>query len=264
MSQIKDFLKGTEENNQLKEQLQLLVSLAKSKLDGMTHEIENAFVNKETEQKFRVVPGTSTEWITEYRVNAGSECNKQISEVVDAFFEGKMVEGFKKLISTALNSFIGERSAGEQYKKYYFITMEHNTLIRVDVACWKYQFSSKNVIANVENAFCYSFCKSVVDYDTVSMSVLINQVSKLVHDDLSQVKEYLTEIREIFSFLAEMSGQNMLRSAGRPQLMANGCDSDEVQPIADVPPITNDVQEENVQKIKASMKMRYNIEDIFA
>lgn len=263
MSQIKDFLKGTEENNQLKEQLQLLVSLAKSKLDGMTHEIENAFVNKETEQKFRVVPGTSTEWITEYRVNAGSECNKQISEVVDAFFEGKMVEGFKKLISTALNSFIGERSAGEQYKKYYFITMEHNTLIRVDVACWKYQFSSKNVIANVENAFCYSFCKSVVDYDTVSMSVLINQVSKMVHDDLSQVKEYLAGIREIFSFLAEMSGQNMLRSVGRPQLMANGCDSDEVQPIADVPPITNDVQEENVQKIKASMKMRYNIEDIF-
>lgn len=109
MSQVKDFLKGEEENNQLKEQLQLLVSLAKSKLDGMTNEIENAFLNKETEQKFRVVPGTSTEWITEYRVNAGSECNQQIGEVIDSFFEGKMVEGFKKLISTALNSFLSEK-----------------------------------------------------------------------------------------------------------------------------------------------------------
>lgn len=256
MSQVKDFLKGEEENNQLKEQLQLLVSLAKSKLDGMTNEIENAFLNKETEQKFRVVPGTSTEWITEYRVNAGSECNQQIGEVIDSFFEGKMVEGFKKLISTALNSFIGERSAGEQYKKYYFITMEHNTLIRVDVACWKYQFSSKNVIANVENAFCYSFCKSVVDYDTVSMSVLINQVSKLVNDDLDQVKEYLAQIKEVFGFIEDISGKRVLRSAGGSELLANGCDSNET-------PLIQNVQEENVQKLKASMKPRYNIEEIF-
>lgn len=256
MSQVKDFLKGEQDNAQLKEQLQLLVTLAKTRLDVITAEMENAFLNKETEKKFRVVPGTSTEWITEYRVNAGSECNKQIGEVIDSFFEGKIVEGFKKLVSTALNSFIGERIAGEQYKKYYFITMEHNTLIRVDVACWKYQFSSKSVIANVENAFCYSFCKSVVDYDTVSMSVLINQVSKLVNDDLDKVKDYLKQIQDVLTFIDSMNRKPVLRSKNGAEFLTDKCDLKEF-------PISKNIEEKNVKKLKESMKPRFDIDEMF-
>lgn len=245
MSHVTQLLEDKQADENLKEQLQLLVTLAKSKLEIMTTDIENAFLNKETEQKFRVVPGTSTEWITEYRVNAGSECSAQIGEVIDAFFEGDMVEGFKKLISTSLNSFIGERTAGEQAHKYYFITMEHNTIIRVDVACWKYQFSSTQVITNVENAFCYSFCKSVVDYSTVSTTLLLNQISKIVGDNIDLIKDYMTKIKEVLKMVEEFSTNSALK--------------DDANKLS----INMNPGKEVVEKLQASMKNRYSTDEIF-
>ena len=60
---------------------------------------------------------------------------------------------------------------GESNDHKYFVVIHNNCLIRLDVAIWRYNFSNANVIFNVDNAFCYLFCMSVVDHTKVGFRV---------------------------------------------------------------------------------------------
>ena len=197
MPHIKDFINSQEKGKELIEPLEILVSLAESKLRAMEKEIEYEFVNHKKGAEIQIVPDTNTDWVSDYRVNIEKDCTKEIAEVIDYFFCGQAKEYLKKIVTLALDDFIGGCEAGESKKKLFFLTVEHDTLIRVDVACWKCRFSNESEVENVENTFCYSFRKSIVDSSTVSKTVLLQQVSQLIGDDVEPVQEYLNYLEKM-------------------------------------------------------------------
>lgn len=168
-----------------------------------------------------IIPDSVTNFQEGYTVSSTETAEAGIGEAVDQFFSGDAKDGFKTVVHSAINVLFNDTSAGEQMKKYYFVTMEHNTFVRVDVAIWKYYFSQKGLTDDVQQAFCYTFVKSIVDHTKVSKDTIINLVSSYVGDDLDKVRDYLKKMKELYEFLDDQNESlHALKARVMPLLLA--------------------------------------------
>ncbi|CCA67374.1 hypothetical protein PIIN_01205 [Serendipita indica DSM 11827] len=143
-----------------------------------------------------------------------------------------------KFVSTSPSTLPGNNQAGEIEEQKLFMYVEHNTVIRIDTrACdvlvkglikanddtlqmWKYNFSRKGIIADVQNVFgCEDelnwlnwfsdklldvLCSSVVDPSTLEINELVYLLSEFQGD--KNVGDY---INQLISPSAPSSGQQM-------------------------------------------------------
>ena len=159
------FTGADEKAAQSKERLELLKNAAIAHLTIAKDEIANMLRGQGGGMSdLYIIPDSIKEFQEGYTVTDTETPDAGIGEAVDQFFSGETKEGFKTVIKSAINVFFADTTSGEQMKKYYFVTMEHNTFVRVDVAIWKYYFSQKSLADKVQQSFCYTFVKSIVDH----------------------------------------------------------------------------------------------------
>ncbi|KAH6908487.1 hypothetical protein BKA70DRAFT_1427079 [Coprinopsis sp. MPI-PUGE-AT-0042] len=196
-----------ESKARMREQLDFLVNAANSKLDKYQNELDDMFTDPATVEK-KSVPGIrAIRWDRGYRVGVSEEnAGSGLNEIVDGFFGmiegGSVVGGFKKIVSGALGTILGNRNAGEQEEQKFFIFMKENAVIRIDVKIWRYNFSSKGVMAETENVLCYIFCTSVVDSSKLKMDEFSYLLSEYAGDD--GVKDYVEKLISIWTSIAKM------------------------------------------------------------
>ena len=135
---------------------------------------------------------------------------------MDMFFNGEdeVKQGFQKLIKTALDTLIGNTAMGEHEEKMFFIYPENFAIVRVDVKCYKYCFSSSGVIANTENVFCYTMAKSIVDHTKVSIDELLYMVTEMIGaDKLDEVEKFVEKLKKIWNMLENKAPNDVLQMA---------------------------------------------------
>ncbi|CAE6365388.1 unnamed protein product [Rhizoctonia solani] len=197
---ISTLLTGTSADAQVKEQLQFLVNSATERLNRYQLELENGFADK-TEISRHSIPGNrALRWPSE-----------AVSGAVDSFFEaagGKggakdnVVSGFKHVVTGALNAFLGNARAGEHEEQKFFVFMQHNAIIRLDVKLWRYNFSSDGIIAQQQNVLCYIICSSVVDRSVLTFDELIYLISEHAGDD--DVEAYIDSLAKIWRKMEDL------------------------------------------------------------
>lgn len=205
MAKLRDLLDNSQEA-QTREQLQFLVNAAMGKLDAQKEKLEKTFLNPSSEEKIRVIPDTMIQWYDEYRCNVKTGVSAAMDQVVDSFFEGEkgLKDGFKNLVKTAMSTILGNESAGESQQNVYTVFMEHNAIVRVDISTWRYNFTSEGVIGKVKDAFCCTFCKSVVDHRKVRLDTLLYLISRQAGDDKDKVKAYISALKEMWQMLEDL------------------------------------------------------------
>ena len=119
------------------------------------------------------------------------------------------------MVKSAISTLFADTTAGESSKTYYFVTMEHNVFVRVDVYIWKYYFSQKSIQDDVQQAFCYTFCKSIIDHKKVSLDTLIYLTSSYVGDDLPKIQSYVEQMRQLYQDLEPQSPRDAANGAMR-------------------------------------------------
>jgi uncharacterized protein YlzI (FlbEa/FlbD family) len=203
MAKIRDLLDQSDEA-EIKEQLQFLLNAAKGKLDEQKELLEKVFLNPSFEEKIRVIPDTEIKWYDEYRYNVKQGASDAIDQVIDRFFTGEkgQVEGFKSLVKAGLSKILDNESAGECQENIYFVGMEHNAIIRVDVSSWRYNYTSNG---HVKDVFCCTFCKSLVDHTKVRLDTLVYLISEQAEDEFDKLKDYITKLKEIWALLEPQS-----------------------------------------------------------
>jgi hypothetical protein len=96
---------------------------------------------------------------------------------------------------------LGNASIGECEDKQFFIIPQHNAIIRIDTKCWRYNFSSKGIITESENIFCYLCCKSIVDHTALDDDEFTFYLSQAAGDDPDKVIAYTNKLKEIWKNL---------------------------------------------------------------
>ncbi|KAG8935894.1 hypothetical protein FRC00_010098 [Tulasnella sp. 408] len=222
-------VENTEKNKEaVKEQLDFLVCMADNRLDHYQSELEQMFLDKGSVRNRQVPGGRALRFSRGYRVGVTSQASDGIKDVVNTFFgvseDGKptgqdtktrLIDGFRKTILLGLDDFLGNVSAGEQSENKFFVFMQHNAIIRIDLRIWRYNFSSKTVLAEAENVLAYIFCLSVVDHKALTKDELLYLLTECASGgDVTELVGQLTNLWQTLQ--AEASDEDDLGGDDAP------------------------------------------------
>ena len=87
---------------------------------------------------------------------------EQVESAIGNFFDGDLAGGAKELILTGVDELLGNFSIGENEAEDMLILWESNSLLRVDVYYWKWNFSMKGVVDVAQNVFAMYCVKRVM------------------------------------------------------------------------------------------------------
>ena len=114
------------------------------------------------------------------RVSVSNVPDEGITTSIKEMFGGNIIQGLSSLIGVALNKFLGNAQAGASEQNDYHIVFSNNTLMRIDVMFYKYEFSSKGGENERRNGFCYCTQASVLDLKKVSPQVLLYELTRTI------------------------------------------------------------------------------------
>ncbi|CEL58559.1 hypothetical protein RSOLAG1IB_08634 [Rhizoctonia solani AG-1 IB] len=203
----------TKPSKDVQEQLTFLVASATERLNRYQTELENGFSDKTSIQRKSIPGNRAIRWAREYTVDVTEGASTNVNTIVDGFFavgkaatdpdedpkkkKDNVVEGFKSIVNGSLKAFIGNAEAGEHEEEKFFVFVQHNAIIRIDVRLWRYNFSSDGgAIAGKKNVLCYIICASVVDRAALTFDEMIYLLSEHAGDD--KVEAYIDDLARIW------------------------------------------------------------------
>lgn len=214
VNKIKDITGQTEKEKQLREQYTFLQKMAEAKCEQFKSELDKMFLSPEIE-KCQVVGNRAIQYFSSQHVDISTNCSDSIKTAINMFFKGgdDVKSGFKELVEVALDTIISNTSIGEQEDKLFFVYPENFAIIRVDVKCYKYQFSSAGIISDSQNVFCYSMCKSIVDHTKLTIDELLYMVTEMLGEtNIEKVEAFIKQLKNVWKMLENSSPQTTLKN----------------------------------------------------
>lgn len=213
---LNDLTGADEKAQQARERLDLLKNAAVAHLEIAENDIADSLAGKGRGLSgFFIVPDSVQNFQRGYTISTGETVDAGISTAVDQFFSGNVKDGFKTVIKSALSVLFADTQTGEQKKDYYFVTMEHNAFVRVDVSIWKYYFSQKGLTDDLQQAFCYTFVKSIIDHKKVSADTMIYHISEQMNDDMEKIQSFVSSLKDLHKQLESLDPHTVANRAIR-------------------------------------------------
>ena len=138
-----------------------------------------------------LVAVVDTKKFSSFRAESG--VGAKVDKAVSSLFDGKFMGGFKSAVSTALDTFLGNATAGKQENTEFHVVFDRNALIRIDLYYYKYEFSSRKLKDHAKNMFCYVAQVAVLDILEINPMVTLYELSKSVGGSVSEFKEDLIQ-----------------------------------------------------------------------
>jgi hypothetical protein len=209
------------------EQLSFLVNAANAKLDKYQADLNEMWLDSTGTTAKKMVPGRrALRWERGYHVGIHKEElvhpwgdgiieRDGLDDIIDRFFsatsvkdvtDGKsIITGFKKHVRSTLYYILTNTNAGEQEDQRFFVFVQHNAIIRIDIKLWRYNFNSTEVMAKSTNVLAYVFCVSVVNHMDLSVDELTYLLSEHAGD--CDVKKYVDYLLGVWKKIYEIKKQ---------------------------------------------------------
>lgn len=176
---------------EVKEEIKVLEKLGHSIMEAQSERMEaKAYEDK----SLPIVAIVDT--IKMASMSAQSGASDNVHGIVDSLFSGQILDGFKKAVTTAVDTFLGNAEAGEDERSEFHVIYSNNAMLRVDVYFYKYQFSSEALKKHGSNLFCYVAQIGVLDTSKTSPQVILYEVTKSIGGDVEDAKKLLQKDAE--------------------------------------------------------------------
>ena len=170
---------------------------------------QNILNGKQGDQQIHA--GTVVELERYYSVDAkeNSEIGEEAGKMIESFVSNEIMEGVKTILTRGANILFGSKSAGESEYSQMLILWEYNTLVRIDVYHWKYQFTSNEIMNSVESIYAAFAMKRVVDVAKVRSAVLVYSISRAAdtYEEDVDVKEIVDKALELHKEAKKIKAQ---------------------------------------------------------
>lgn len=211
MAQIRELLDQSQEQ-QTREQLDFLLVAAKAKLNVFQSEIDDIYRFPEKQQGIQVVGARAVASYREYRADVSQGVDSKVSELIDKFFSGTeegIKNGFIDVIKVGLNTILGNESAGEQEQHFFCVVPNGLVITRMDVKCWRYNYTSTGVIGKIKNAFCFYTSLATVNLKSLTPEEIVFFYQQLIGPDIDKIKAFLEKLNELYHFLEPKSPEEV-------------------------------------------------------
>ncbi|KAF4446899.1 hypothetical protein F53441_9530 [Fusarium austroafricanum] len=179
------FLQGDREaTEQALQDMDILHKAMELQLDQFDSQFEEKSLSQPSSTRSEIPFSRSTrkERFTNVQIKDGPK--RTISRVIDSLFnhyreeyDRAVFEGFKEVVENALAPFMHTTDIGQYEEKKYFIFVIRDTLVRIDVMIWRWNFTKKGFSNNIQSATGYVLYTSVVDESVLETSEFVSLIS---------------------------------------------------------------------------------------
>lgn len=164
---------------EVKDQIKVLEELGNSIMDAQSERMQAKALE---DTRLPIVAIVDT--LKNSHISAHDGVGQGVNKVVDNLFNGDFLKGLKNALTTAVNTFLGNAEAGRDEMSEFYVVFEKNALLRVEVYCYKYQFSSEALKKHGSSMFCYVAQIAVLDAMTTNSQVILYEVTKSIGDKM--------------------------------------------------------------------------------
>ena len=178
LSTVRDQLDlSGEEKSKMEEQLNILEKMVISQLKEKRTQI---IAGQRHDQEIHV--GTIVHEHREVFIQLEQNADKTITGVGDAlksFVHGDFIDGLEEIVKVGAGIVLGNTSMGEHETSDMLIVWTNNSLLRVDVYYYRWNFSSHDIINNTQGVLGVLAVKRVIDLTETDPQVLVWAISRL-------------------------------------------------------------------------------------
>lgn len=207
-SSREQFAISEEEKLKTQERLNVLEKMVNYHLDSAINSMLNG---KRGDQQIH--SGTVVECTKQMNVQLSVKESDKLEDAIDKFFGGEVKEGFKSLVTGATDAVLGNTSMGEHEGENMFIQWSDNALLRLDAYYYRWNFSSHEIIQNVEGVIGVVVMKRVIDLTKTDPQVLTWAISRQAKKTSVNEEEATEMIDEAVTIIKKVSSlQEVLKS----------------------------------------------------
>ena len=167
---------SNEERIKQEERLNLLEMMVNSRLEIAKQKILNGEANDQ-----QIHAGTVVEYTQQINIALSKATTPDLLVAITEFMGGTMdsaLSGFAKIIKVGVDSVLGNSSMGQHEGTNMFIMWTENALLRLDAYFYRWNFTSNEVIKDVEGASGVIMMKRVIDLTKTDPQVLTWAISR--------------------------------------------------------------------------------------
>ncbi|KAK3730935.1 hypothetical protein QZH41_000562 [Actinostola sp. cb2023] len=132
-------------------------------------------------------------------IGAESGVGDKVGGTLNELFKGNLMDGLKQGLTVALDEFLGNAKAGRQEMTQFHVAFDSNSLLRIDVYFYKYEFHSEGLKKHGRNMFCYVAQVGVLDCIKIDPQVTLYELTKSVGPENIQDAKKLLEDETTFA-----------------------------------------------------------------
>jgi len=209
---------GDAEKQKKAERLNLLEKMVKSHLAIAKREMLSGEKNDE-----EIHAGTIVEYSELVSVSITTTPSPDLESAINSFFGGNLESGFVNLIKVGVETVLGNNSIGQHEGTNMFILWIDNALLRLDGYYYRWNFTSTEVIEDVEGASGVIMMRRVIDMTKTDPQVLtwtITREAELLNepDEANQIideaVEVITKVANLQKILHDIKSKEMIEGIG--------------------------------------------------
>ena len=198
-----------EERTKQEERMNVLEMVVASRLDKAKQKIINGETNDQ-----KINDGTVVEHVQQVNIALSKGTNPDLHDAVTDFLgatKDSALSGFSKIIAVGVDAVLGNSSMGQHEGTNMFIVWTDNALLRLDAYFYRWNFTSSQVITNVEGVSGVVMMKRVIDIAETNPQVLTWAISRQAQF-LDKKEEADEMIEKAIAILKKVDGlQDSLR-----------------------------------------------------
>ncbi|KAI0835401.1 hypothetical protein F5Y06DRAFT_306190 [Hypoxylon sp. FL0890] len=202
-----------QERQKARQDLEVLQKAVAYKLNQFEDKLRERFLNPDSVAKTQV-PGLRALRISRYsNVGIKGAPEENVSGAIDNYLgtaktgfssEASLKDGFKKIVSTAMKDILSTTAAGEHEQEAFFVYVQHNSVIRLDVMLWRWNFTGNGFSDKYENVLGYVICTSIVDVSALKTAEFVYLISEYAGDSEEEVLKYIETMGRIYSYARKL------------------------------------------------------------
>jgi len=165
-----------EERTKQEERMNLLEMMVNARLENAKLNILNGDRNDQ-----QIHGGTVVEYTQQVNIALSTRTSPNLHEAVVDFLGGTLsgaISGFAKIITICVDAVLGNSSMGQHEGTNMFITWTDNALLRLDAYFYRWNFTSSEVVKDVEGASGVIMMKRIIDLKNTDPQVLTWAISR--------------------------------------------------------------------------------------
>ncbi|KAH7025715.1 uncharacterized protein B0I36DRAFT_365389 [Microdochium trichocladiopsis] len=120
------------------------------------------------------------------RIDASAESHC-VDKVVEEFFTDSqtapsILDSYKAVVKGGLRQVLEDETQGEVTDEKFFLCAKHNSLVRIDLFAYRFNFPTESLAFCHRNVVAYLLCERVIDAQHATTSEIMSQITECSKD----------------------------------------------------------------------------------